>query len=519
MKMNILKIYNKLMHYNPISLINSDYLVNIDRLEYYIENQTILKSNTLYIMSIRSLLSIKPVINRINVLSFKGYNVTQEQVESLNANVILLDRTVDIELIFNDIKKMLSKYRRYIKNTEKLYELVLEGVTLQQIIESTYEIINNPIILFDCSKKLIAYAKNSKYIGKVFELKLENIPDNSRGLPGYDSPKVNNNNEAYFHMWNKKNKYMVSKIRINHKLVGYLVVIEAKKSLDEYDLELISLLSNIISLEMGKDIFYQYSQGFDFEKLFLDLLEENIEDSSVLDLRIENFNLELKGHMKVLTLAPIEKYNENTVLPYVRTQLDKKYKGKSFIYGDKIVKLIDYEKINPFTDDFFKELEAFLKNNKMYCGLSLCFNNIKHLKNYYIQSVKSIELGLKLMRKKPIFIYDDYLPFHIMEECTEEKGLINFCHPSLLQLIEYDKKNNTLHAHTLYSYLMNNKNKAKTASVLNIARNTLIYRINQINKIMQRDLSDENFTFKLLFSYKMLEFVEGERHIFSTEKY
>jgi Regulator of polyketide synthase expression len=519
MKMNILKIYNKLIHYNPASLINSDDLVDIDRVEYYIENQTILKSNTLYIMSIRSLLNIEPGINRINVLSFKGHNITQEQVESLNANVILLDRTIDIELIFNDIKNMLSRYRRYIKNTEKLYELVFEGITLQQIIESAYEIINNPIILYDCSKKLIAYTKNSKYIDKVFALKLEDIHVSSRGLPGHHSHKVNNNSEVYFHMGNRKNKYinMVSKIEINHKLVGYLVVIESKKTLDEYDLELISLLSNIISLEMGKDIFYQYSRGFDFEKLFFDLLEESIEESSVLDLRIENFNLESKSDIKVITLSPVEKLNANTVLPYVRNQFDKKYEGRSFIYRDKIVKLIVYEKDNPFTGDFFKELETFLKSNKMYCGLSLSFHNIKDLKQYYIQSVKSIELGLKLMRRKPIFIYDDYLPFHIMEECTEEKELINFCHPSLLQLIEYDKKNNTLHAHTLYSYLMNNKSKAKTASALNISRNTLIYRINQINKIMKKDLKDENFTFKLLFSYKILEFAGGEENVIWTK--
>lgn len=519
MKMNILKIYNKLMQYNPVSLINSDDLVDIDRVEYYIENQTIIKSNTLYIMSIRSLLNIEPSINRINVLSFKGNNITQEQVEELNANVILLDRTIDIELVFNDIKNMLAKYRRFIKNTEKLYELVFEGITLQQIIESAYEIINNPIILYDCSKKLIAYTKNSKYIGKVFALKLEDMHASSGGLPEHYSHKVNNDCEVHLHMRSRKNKYinMVSKIEINHKLVGYLVVIETKKDLDEYDLELISLLSDIISLELRKDIFYQYSLGFDFEKLFVDLLEKNGEDSSVLDPRIENFNLESKKNMKVITLSPVEKLAVNNVLPYVRNQFDKKYEGRSFIYTDKIVKLIGYDKDNPLTDAFFKELEKFLKNAKMYCGVSLCFHDIKDLKQYYIQSIKSIELGLKLMRKKPIFIYDDYLPFHIMEECTEEKELINLCHPLLLKLIEYDKKNNTLHTHTLYSYLMNNKNKAKTAAALNISRNTLIYRINQINKIIKKDLKDENFTFNLLFSYKILEFAGEEENVIWTK--
>lgn len=518
MKMNILKIYNKLIHYNPVALINSDKLVNIDRVEYYIENQTILKSNTLYIMSIRSLLNIEPVIDRINILSFKGYNITLEQVELLNANVILLDRTIDIDLIFNDIKNMLSIHRRYIKNTEKLYEAVLEGSTLQQIIELAYEMINNPIILYDCSKKLIAYIKNINYIDEAFALKLENMQANSIGFPEYDSHKMTSR-EAYFHINNRKNKHanMVSNIEIDHKLVGYLVVIEAKRVLDEYDVELISLLSNIISLEMGKDSFYQYSRGFAFEKLFFDLLEESIEDSLVLDSRIENLNLESKGNIKVLTLSPVEKHSANTVFPYVRDQFDKKYEGKSFIYKDKIVKLITYEKDNPFTDDFFKELEKFLKNNKMYCGLSLCFHNVKDLKQYYIQSVKSIELGLKLMKKEQIFIYDDYLPFHIMEECSENIDVVDFCHPSLLQLIDYDKKNNTLHAHTLYSYLMNNKSKAKTALALNISRNTLIYRINQINKIIKKDLSDENFAFKLLFSYKVLEFAGEEDNVFGRK--
>ncbi|KZL91920.1 helix-turn-helix domain-containing protein [Clostridium magnum] len=104
-----------------------------------------------------------------------------------------------------------------------------------------------------------------------------------------------------------------------------------------------------------------------------------------------------------------------------------------------------------------------------------------------------------------------------MEECSENIDVVDFCHPSLLQLIDYDKKNNTLHAHTLYSYLMNNKSKAKTALALNISRNTLIYRINQINKIIKKDLSDENFAFKLLFSYKVLEFAGEEDNVFGRK--
>ena len=71
------------------------------------------------------------------------------------------------------------------------------------------------------------------------------------------------------------------------------------------------------------------------------------------------------------------------------------------------------------------------------------------------------------------------------------------------QLIECDKKDGRNLAETLYQYLLNGTT-ATTAAAMFIHRNTLLYRLNLINEIVNIDYNDPIQRLYLILSYEMM---------------
>ena len=80
---------------------------------------------------------------------------------------------------------------------------------------------------------------------------------------------------------------------------------------------------------------------------------------------------------------------------------------------------------------------------------------------------------------------------------------MEFCHPAIDRIIEYDKSNGTDYYNTLYQYLINGGNITLTARKLFTHRNTIAHRMNRITKITGMDLNDGNNRFKLFLTYKI----------------
>ncbi|WP_270507633.1 helix-turn-helix domain-containing protein, partial [Paraclostridium sordellii] len=68
--------------------------------------------------------------------------------------------------------------------------------------------------------------------------------------------------------------------------------------------------------------------------------------------------------------------------------------------------------------------------------------------------------------------------------------LILYKEDILGKLIDYDKRKSTSFMNTLKVYIFNNSNLLSTSKKLFIHRNTLIYRINKIKTILEKDIDD-----------------------------
>lgn len=162
-------------------------------------------------------------------------------------------------------------------------------------------------------------------------------------------------------------------------------------------------------------------------------------------------------------------------------------------------------------DNDIKNLKEFLKANRLFCGLSRCFEDIADIQEYYQQALESIMLGTYMERDESFFAYEDYAIFHLFKLRSNHNNLKRFCHSSVFTLIKHDQTNRTNFVECLHKYLLNEKKQIETAAALGIHRSTLAYRINNIEKIMGINLNDIDTAFHILLSFKILEFINKDK--------
>lgn len=84
----------------------------------------------------------------------------------------------------------------------------------------------------------------------------------------------------------------------------------------------------------------------------------------------------------------------------------------------------------------------------------------------------------------------DFFEQVFFKTLSQEAALSGFIHPMLWELKRYDEENNTDLLNTLCVFLSKSCDLNEASSLLYIHRNTLIYRLRRIEKILHTDLKD-----------------------------
>ena len=85
---------------------------------------------------------------------------------------------------------------------------------------------------------------------------------------------------------------------------------------------------------------------------------------------------------------------------------------------------------------------------------------------------------------------------------------VYLCPPALVSLYRYDLKHDTNLCTILKAYLNCDRNAAETARELYMHRNTMLYNISKIEKILGQSLDDNMLRMRLLFGFYVIEYTE-----------
>ena len=142
------------------------------------------------------------------------------------------------------------------------------------------------------------------------------------------------------------------------------------------------------------------------------------------------------------------------------------------------------------TSNIEEKIKKFYPSIQYNIGIGKSYNRIPLIKRSFHEASKCIQLLNKLNHRNTVYFYEKLGLYRLFIELEKGDVLSEYIEQTLGMLIEYDTNNNTTLVDTLKVYLNKNGNIIEASKEMFIHRNTLKYRINRIEEITNRSLSD-----------------------------
>jgi purine catabolism regulator len=131
------------------------------------------------------------------------------------------------------------------------------------------------------------------------------------------------------------------------------------------------------------------------------------------------------------------------------------------------------------------------------------------LRESFREAERALALPRQIWEDAQVAFFGDVSLYELLLGVRDPGLLTGFCNHWLSALTDYDAQHHTDLVPTLYAYFENNGNMARTAHMLNIHRNTLVYRLGRITDILQLDMDDSNVRLNLHLALKVHKMLTG----------
>lgn len=497
-------------------IVNRQENIAINRIRLFSKEITQIKPDFLYVLQYSQLSSLN-LNTEGNFACTLDCSESSATTDMPHSNLILINKKKTPEALCKELDEILSDGRKFESYSKKLHDLLSRNKGIDEIFDAAYRFSGNPITLETVAGKILYYTKDENLDEIVKKEMLiaekESLDDwflsqYSRFKKDRMTERINNSESPVYSTPSKGYPFITVRVTVDRKVIAYVSVFGSEHSLTRIDYKLVSLLGSIASYELQKWNYCNDSEGMGFDSLIHDILNQHIHDPLIIEDRMRAARLELKDYTYVLVFTVDKEEQANTRLPYLVKRITEIVKeNKAVVYQDSIIMIITRDKDNPLRKNDLNSFNAFPSEPRLYVGISAHFEHFWDLYKYYLQALKSLKIGQYLHKEKTIYPYEEYGLYQILDICSGTEDILNFCHQAMIDLSIHDRKNGTKLAYTLYVYLKNMQNQLETSNELKIYRSTLVRHINLIKQIANVDLSDENISFHLKLTYKILEYV------------
>ncbi|MVX65792.1 PucR family transcriptional regulator [Clostridium chromiireducens] len=404
------------------------------------------------------------------------------------------------------------------KKKYELYNSLFTENSMDGILNIGENFLGNPIFILDTSYRIMARSNLAKLDNSSIEthngesyllLDIVQLMQKNKCIDN-----IYNSDNAFFH--NSDEILIFCSIRINNITVGYISVLQSKRKFNAEDLELTNVLSKVFSIQLQKENLFISNSGLDEEYYLTDLLINRIDNVEYITERLQYINFNLYENLIILSIPFKQKYKDyrhnfglKELIKKIKTILGNCI---STYYKDTITFLISNEHKEVITDSLKETILEFLKLNNLRCGISMVFQNLLHIQDFFYQSIYALNLSLCMKIDNTINYFEDYIEYYLFNMSMSTTNdlykinLLTLVHPYIKKLIKFDDQNKTELFKTLKTYLENNRNANDTSIKLNIHRSTFFYRYNKIQDLLDISLGNNNNLFKLELSFKILDY-------------
>lgn len=289
---------------------------------------------------------------------------------------------------------------------------------------------------------------------------------------------------------------------------------EVLRFCDENDFPLLTVPWDIQLYDMIKDLSLRVLLQSATDEQISNALIHAIEDPQTMGLYEKDLlpHFDLDGTFQIVLISNGELDIMDTVerrrLSYrLQIYLENITHNAHFFYYDSCFTLVVNDlsgaQLREILDGFVRRLDRKMPSTRVSVGVGSMVNDVTSLQLAYRRARAALDLALRLGRE--LLFFDEMGIYRLLAMVTDRRLLQEMGEQTLQPLIESDRKRGTVYVETLRRYLESNGSIQTVAEEMFTHRNTVIYRMNGIRKLLGCELESAQERLDYQIACKILE--------------
>lgn len=420
----------------------------------------------------------------------------------------LIDDT-DPFVLFNEIQRIFDYYEHW---DARLYELASQEGSIQEMLDESFRVFHNPIIVNSADYFVIGYSSiidtRTELSGLVDSDAI--FEHSSEYQEGKKYPNLTKKKGAYFFPDYITGARSLCVNIFEHDRYAYrIAMVESLRRFEAYDGSLLEHLTKYIEMALSKQMILQADMGYRLDRILSDILSGPDQDEAVVDQWFSEFGWLSDHHYFCINLKVAALDLENMTVRFICNHIENTLSNScAFQYENNITIFVNLTRFGGDVEDAMEKIVYFLRDSFLKAGVSNEFTGFERLGEYYHQAAAALEVGSRRAPFKWIHRFDDVALYYLLEQSRGELPIQLVCARKILELQSFDAAHNTDYYHTLKLYIKNHLNAVQTARLLFIHRSTFLYRMEKIREIIGLDLEDFDTLLYVMITFRILE-MEG----------
>ena len=395
---------------------------------------------------------------------------------------------------------------------------LVSGVAMKDVLSAAFSYTGNLFVAIDLSGKILEYSTpfcveyplwmQSIQQGYCDEVLMDYIQSRRRRIPASEKTGL-------IDLYCRKTKMyiLVARIRHNNITLGYFFALSSRPSFDSCTRKLLPLFAqkvkdNILWLKNMNEV--NDYRAIMQTSILLDAAAGASPAETLLRSKISG--VKFQKRMRVLAVRTTYTKDPNYYTQILMPALA--HEGfqdcPNFLWHSSLICLLNMDNMGTFSEERRAALEKLAARYHLAIGVSNAFGDIAQFAGCVEQARTALNFSGRMSSRGPIFYYLDYAFFAMLSKIDDEDLVNSCCHPALEQLASYDAQKGMELFDTLRAYTEAGFNKVRAAQMLFIHRNTINYRLQQIERICNVDLSNEELLFTLQLSFRIYAYQKNQ---------
>lgn len=443
---------------------------------------------------------------------------------SVQSRLLLVDGVGSFAEVFEHVRLYMLRYNKWVMNMK---QALLDGGGYQALLDCSKDLFEDFISITDSSFRLVASTGNPPENDEVARHLVEK---------GYHSKETIRLFRKYKAI--KRWQLQTGIVRIDRTLIvnapmlsyvfrmhgDYFVhmVLQSAHGLPSPALvDMFQILIDHVSLYVRHDWLQRHRYSNDAASFLYDLATRHPVSEERLYAQLEQHGMSLESDYRLAVLELDEEGSDGQLmLGYCAWRLAEMAPlAKVFIANERLLLLDDACAVGGEgeSDDLGQLLYSFQQGFDCVAGVSDPFRRIVDLPYAFKQARLALEYGKRarpLLQEKAgcsslrsgIYRFGDYFSAFIVEDGRHDASFVDFCleHGIPWHIYQEDREKGTQDLDLLYCYLMRERRANEAAAVFHMHRNTLVYRMERLQKRFGFNLDDPAVRERMLFELNVL---------------